>query len=416
MAMRAFLFLALLFSGRAFAELSIIEFTFPRLVGIVSEQRYQIILHGESNQLDEIHRLALDGTWKRVFVGPITFVTLPEGGKVTKFYGPRAMTDVRIRFGDYDLTGADSDAGVRVRSDQNLVLLLPFEATIVPWPGQIKEVVPVESGYDFDTGQSFFIFSVSGHDSANTYIILNDHYKYPIPIADGFRREKFDARIENGWVHIPSLNKAFDLTQKMDGGWPKLPVPFHTINSASAEAYEKLARRTFGNGLIDRLFIRHESKPQTAVTIRSEERLAFLRELIRPPSANEVMDELIALLDDREPLESMENAEVLVRRAIRGMLFRQFPPLRELERSDAVVKQDIDKLLQALTYLWFERKAVNGELIRNTFIQRLEAAVEKRTKCELSLLKFEGPGSHAAGYFRLEAMGRLNAIYRKLYK
>ncbi len=387
--MRVLLLGILILSAQAFAQVSVIEFTIPDEGGLNREQRYRIMLDDKHAVLDEVHRMGLDGNWKNLFTGPVTYLQLPHDAEVNRAQGPRAKPHTLIRYANYSLKNANTAAGVRLRSDDKLVLLLPFNAAVVPWPGEIDAVVPLDRGYEMETGSNFFIFSIKAQKGSVTYMIVDDDFERPQRVDDLYHHEPLGARMVPGRILIDSLGKTFYRTQAV----------------VSSVASERSSRKAFGRGLVEGI----------VKSPRLQERTELL-ETLKRPGATEVMDELIALLDDREPLESMDNAETLVRRAIRGLLLREFPRLRELESADPVAKQDMEKLLQSLTYLWFERKAVSGEMMRNTFIKRLEAAMEKRTRCELSLMDVEGPGSHAVAYYRGEAMRTLNALYRKLYK
>jgi hypothetical protein len=340
------------------------------------EQKYDVVLHDSDSKLDRIMRENADGTWKAVFQGAVDLVELPEDARIDEIAGACPRLKEVLSNGVYTLDDDRKSVGVIVQSGATMAFLTPFGTPQIAWPGgTILEAVQLDRDFEMTTGRSFYIFSVRGTRSGSTYIMIDGESKNTHRLIDSFRDQSLQAHLEDGIIHLKALRRDIDPDQlEKDLKW--------------MEVGRERAKR-----------------------VRSR-----LDALFREPTKAEILDELIALLDDREPLESMDNAGALAKTAIRGMMMREFPRLLELEKTDGAVRDHVERLVNSLAQLWLGRKAVSGELIHNTLIQRLEAAMENRANCELSLLSVKGPGSHALSYYKSEALRSLNALHRKLYR
>lgn len=402
--MRIIIWLLFILPSLAWAESSIFEFTVLNEGSLGVEQPYKIILNDRDSRLDEIHRMQPNGVWVRVYQGTITHVTLPKDARVDKVYGERARVQNFYSYGDYSLVDGDQAVGLRVKSAGKLVLVTPWGAAQVSWPGEVFEVVQLERDLDMYTGNSFYIFSIRASIFSWTYMVVNSDWEDPHKIVESFRREKLGARFDGeypGKIFVDSLHRQYDIQTLLKAtAWMKNHR--EVVKNTPAQPIEKW---------------RDTSSPAKVLSdVEMANRGALFHRLFATPSASEVMDELIAQLDDREPMASMPNAEVLASKAIREMLLREFPRLRELMRTDHVVLDNVRRVVHAMTNLWMARKIHDGETMRFIFIKRLEAAVEERAKCELSLLTLTGSGSHALSYDRGEALRGLNVLYRRLYR
>ena len=382
--MRLILLTLFLMPILASAQPAVIEFTVPNDGGMGVDLTYQVVLHENDKQKDQIRRADQRKIWETVFVGPVTSIEVPADARVTETRGLGGDVSEFLNWGEHR-SGRWHSTSVRLRSNESLVVVTDFGAAVVPWPGKVLDVRQLDVEIDMYTNVSAVIFSVNGQSSSSTYMVVNDDFKYPYRIIEKFSAHPLGVSIKDGIIYIESLKREFDP--------------------------EKLAKSVHWKS--------NRPAPGSVVPSISSPELVSgrkkLSEIFPAPGHEETLNELIRQLNDRELLSSMPNAEDLAKKAVRALILREFPRLLSLSKEDQRVRDSLFGAVEALTQLWLSRRIQDGDTLRQVVVTRLESMVEKRSQCELALMTIKGHGAQVDSYFRGKALRALNTLHRRLY-
>jgi hypothetical protein len=369
----------------ASARPSVIEFIIPNDGGAGIDLTYRLILHESDKQKDQIQRADKRKVWEQVYVGPVTSIELPADARLTVAEGPRADVAGLLTYGDYKPRQKYATS-LRLRSAEHLVVVTDFGAAVVSWPGNVLDVRQLDVELDLITGASVVIFSVKGQFSSSTYMVVNDDFKFPHKILEKFSPDPLGVSMSHGMIYIESLKRKFDPGElAKNAEW-----------MAKRPAVGSVTPSILNPGWLN--------EPKA------------LDEIFPSPGPVDTLNELIAQLDEREPLASMPNKEDLARQAVRALILREFPRLLSLVKEDPEVRDALIFAIDALTQLWLSQRIQDGDTLRRVVIKRLEAAVENRSKCDLALMTIKGRGAHVDSYFRGKALSALNTLHRRLYR
>ena len=369
----------------ASAQPTVIEFLVPNDFGAGVDLTYQVVLHETDKQKDEIRRADQRRIFETVFVGPVTSIEVPADARVTVARGLRGDVGDFLTWGEFRSKRRYA-ASLRVRSNESLVVVTDFGAAAVPWPGKVWDVRQLDVELDMYTGASVVIFSVKGQSSSNTYMVVNDDFKSPHKILEKFSTDPLGVSLSDGIIYIESLKREFDPEQL-------------------AKAAQWLSSRPPRGSVVPSIYA-----PEL---VHGRKTLA---EIFPAPEGEETLNELIAQLNDREPLFSSPDSQDLAKKAVRAVIVRDFPRVLSLSKEDPKVRDALIIAVEALTQLWLSRRIEDGDKLRQIVLTRLEAGIQNRAKCELALMSIKGQGAHNDGYFRGKALRALNTLYRRLYR
>jgi len=346
------------------AQISTVEFTIPHDGQPGRGAYFRISLVEAEPKRDRVQRLDHKGDWETLFQGPLSNVDLPIGAQIQSVVLDSATSRAAglMRKMDYDLSEPNSGS-LRFRSNDSLVVLTEFGAAMLPWPGEVWEFRELDRDLDMHSGLSVAIVSVEGKTFAGTYMYINEEYNNPFLLLASFSEQPLGVRLEEGVIKIQSLGREI-----------------HPARMRPAERKKLPARLTAA------------------------------------PTSAQIMYEMIAQLDQREPMASAVNAEAQAKWAVRALLLDEFPILAIKEQSDGEVKTVFERLVRALAKLWLSGRIRDGATIQRVAEKRWSVlpANEKRSKCELALLKISGPGHHAMAYERGVALRSFNFLYRRI--
>ncbi len=372
----------------AWAGTSLIEIKIPVLETDSGPGLYQLIVDEKDSRNDLIRRKNPEGDWSDVYQGEVTSIELPVGSSFQRIgsLGARGRQPGLVSVGSYNIAKPHV-APLRFRTVARLGVVTQFGTALLPWPGQVLDVSQLDNEVDH-TGLSIEIISVKGFITRATYLILNDDYSAPYLIDGNYHAEPLNAQLDDGLIHLPRINKLID-PQELRRRRKEVAVPVPVLIKNVRDSQKLLTY------MPPRLYLKYKVAP----------------------TAEQILDELIEQLDEREPMASAPNAEAQVRKAVRAMLYREFPEVENHAMADPRIDRAVTKVVNGIGELWLSQRIRDGKTINRIMVDRLEAEIPRRSAtCELSLMSTSGPGGHAAAYYRGEVVRGFNTIFHRLYK